>query len=479
MKKMIWLLSYGLLGGLFAFETVSAQQMEQVKLKIGDPVSSENHHEFRINVTAKEGAVAGMKGKLVKIWESGDEDGGVYCGEAEITQLDSEGAIVKVDIDSEVFLQGVEESDLLVELSLKIDRKDGLLKDLGKEAIGLLKVEGQTLFDPQLWLKGGEEEDADGELLIYSSLQDIAFTAQEMRGQMEEPEVQKGRFTSWGLFDAMEKSNELDLELFFSYVTTRPEKYAGNTWKISEIYATWLDAGSPVPVEATADRLVQTHDIEEQVQIIDFFDHQGVERLITALCDKGEAMGASGNFKDAYEIFDRAAFAAEQFENYDQMAWIWFSRGDMEDKAERPAKAEKAFRQAYEYFSWDNEPLGMGIVCNNIGSALMDQGKYKKAKEDLSKGIAELEEWKKDKEAAALSPVLGLLYRNLGKCWMKEKKYKNALAQYEKGQVYLESYDGEKAQIRLRGLYEQMESCLLQMGKKKRAAEIKAKRMSM
>jgi hypothetical protein len=40
-----------------------------------------------------------------------------------------------------------------------------------------------------------------------------------------------------------------ELESFLKYVIARPKKYAGNKWKISELFATWATSGTPVVVE--------------------------------------------------------------------------------------------------------------------------------------------------------------------------------------------------------------------------------------
>ena len=40
-----------------------------------------------------------------------------------------------------------------------------------------------------------------------------------------------------------------EVENFLKYIAARPAKYAGNTWKFSEIMATWMDAGAPTVIE--------------------------------------------------------------------------------------------------------------------------------------------------------------------------------------------------------------------------------------
>jgi len=47
------------------------------------------------------------------------------------------------------------------------------------------------------------------------------------------------------IFEAMETTTRKELEEFLKYVIARPVKYAGNTWKLSEIFATWVVSKSP------------------------------------------------------------------------------------------------------------------------------------------------------------------------------------------------------------------------------------------
>ena len=47
------------------------------------------------------------------------------------------------------------------------------------------------------------------------------------------------------IFEAMETTTRKELEEFLKYVIARPVKYAGNRWKLSEIFATWVINKSP------------------------------------------------------------------------------------------------------------------------------------------------------------------------------------------------------------------------------------------
>ena len=36
---------------------------------------------------------------------------------------------------------------------------------------------------------------------------------------------------------------------FIDYVIAQPQKYAGNTWKIAETFATWMAGGTPTVIK--------------------------------------------------------------------------------------------------------------------------------------------------------------------------------------------------------------------------------------
>ncbi|MBL0359266.1 MAG: hypothetical protein IPP72_21435 [Chitinophagaceae bacterium] len=43
----------------------------------------------------------------------------------------------------------------------------------------------------------------------------------------------------------MQEITEADVMNFLKYVWARPAKYAGNSWRISEVFATWMTSGTP------------------------------------------------------------------------------------------------------------------------------------------------------------------------------------------------------------------------------------------
>ena len=87
--------------------------------------------------------------------------------------------------------------------------------------------------------------------LLDSMVSDIRFTGKEILKQMPEQNkvLNAGIYSGKKLFDAMQGAKRSELESFLKYIAARPKNYAGNDWKISEIYATWMSGGTPTVVE--------------------------------------------------------------------------------------------------------------------------------------------------------------------------------------------------------------------------------------
>jgi hypothetical protein len=86
-------------------------------------------------------------------------------------------------------------------------------------------------------------------LLLAKMLEDIQFTATEMRKQMESPMITEGPFKDQDLFSMMEEATTENVYEFLSYLIARPRKYMGTDWKLSEVFATWVVSGAPMVVK--------------------------------------------------------------------------------------------------------------------------------------------------------------------------------------------------------------------------------------
>ena len=137
-----------------------------------------------------------------------------------------------------------EQGDLLYTRCKTTVYYKSLLFDINRHAISLTAVdESQFYHAADIFQVDQQKEKA----LLDSMVADIRFTGTAMKKQLpgQNQLIEGGLFNGKRLFDAMEMTTRKALEEFLKYIVARPERYAGNTWKLSEIYATWMMNKTP------------------------------------------------------------------------------------------------------------------------------------------------------------------------------------------------------------------------------------------
>ena len=125
----------------------------------------------------------------------------------------------------------------------------GYLFDVIRHNITINNVAEKTIADLTIIL---QVKTADDELPLLTALaEDVKYTGKVMSelNNSQDMMIPEGRFKDQKLFAAMQKITVADVTDFFKYINARPVKYAGNTWKMSEIMATWMVAGAPAVKE--------------------------------------------------------------------------------------------------------------------------------------------------------------------------------------------------------------------------------------
>ena len=85
----------------------------------------------------------------------------------------------------------------------------------------------------------------DEKAVLEQLVADVRYTGTEMAKQQSDARYRSKK--------APTRQNDLyrhavtvpEVENFHKYIAARPAKYASNTWKFSEIMATWMDGCSP------------------------------------------------------------------------------------------------------------------------------------------------------------------------------------------------------------------------------------------
>jgi len=136
------------------------------------------------------------------------------------------------------------QGDLLYTKCKTLPYYKSVLFDINRHAVTLTAVyENQLYHSAEIFELDQQKE----KVLFDSMIADIRFTGSAMKKQMPEQNqlVKSGLFDGKKLFDAMETTGRNELEEFLKYIVARPGKYAGNTWKLSEIFATWMINKTP------------------------------------------------------------------------------------------------------------------------------------------------------------------------------------------------------------------------------------------
>lgn len=145
-------------------------------------------------------------------------------------------------------MQQASEGDLLY-LRAKLPYVyDGLLLNVMNHAVQFTNVYGDNFMNSNAIFTNTKK---DEENVLDSMLSDIRYTANAMFQQMPEQNqiINDGIYKGQKLFTAMLFARRSELGLFLKYMIARPKNYAGNSWKISEIFATWMVDGTPTVIE--------------------------------------------------------------------------------------------------------------------------------------------------------------------------------------------------------------------------------------
>lgn len=121
----------------------------------------------------------------------------------------------------------------------------GQIFKLLRNSIYLLAVDGGKKFYDLSFAQSGTKT---AEVLIIDQLvDDIKYTAKEMikMNDGQDVTIGSGRFKGKKLFAAMQEIKSTDVMDLLDYMIARPVMYAGNDWKVSEVFATWINGGAP------------------------------------------------------------------------------------------------------------------------------------------------------------------------------------------------------------------------------------------
>jgi hypothetical protein len=124
----------------------------------------------------------------------------------------------------------------------------GRLFGLVKNAIYFQHVTEEKFYEFTTPASMNEQQENS---LIDSLVADLKYTGREMMKFHKElnTEVKGGMFDGKKVLEAMQTVTPHHVKAFIDYVLARPQKYAGNSWKISETFATWMVSNTPTVIK--------------------------------------------------------------------------------------------------------------------------------------------------------------------------------------------------------------------------------------
>lgn len=138
-----------------------------------------------------------------------------------------------------------QENDLLYTVVDKPNVYRHSLLRVASHFIELQNVYEEPLYDRNNIFKKWTAQDE--QRLIDSMAADIRFTGDYFLKNTPSMNVQikGGKYDGKMVLEVMMRCSAADVATFLDYMLARPRLYAGNKWKISEIFATWLSNGAP------------------------------------------------------------------------------------------------------------------------------------------------------------------------------------------------------------------------------------------
>jgi tetratricopeptide (TPR) repeat protein len=328
----------------------------------------------------------------------------------------------------------------IIALPMKIPAKDfrSIFYDMVKNDIYLFDImNGQPFYNLDQIL--AEDNPQLEQSILKAMLKESVFVAEEMVKQgMESPLVVGGRFDGLDLFTAMKQSDISDIRSFLRYVQFRPRKYQGINWPFAEVYATWIDGGSPSTSEDVEALLLSNlNDYDKFRKYLSSYNKEDYPKLAEIIRQRAiELKAASNKLNEAMAFANVALKVSEAAEDNKSIAWSHLEIAGIQHQLHTLSDAIQSYKKSIEFFEISSDRAGLLMAYNNLGSCLNQRGK----EDDYNEAVVFLT------RAEQLTGFLGKgesafttiaqLYRNLGDSYVGLGKLKKAVEVYDVGLTY-------------------------------------------
>jgi len=280
----------------------------------------------------------------------------------------------------------------IVKIEVKVPVNDyrSILYTIFKNAIYMQDVYEKNHF---YWIHNmlGSDSKEKEKKILENMLADIKFTAEAMKKQMKSPSVTGGRFAGTDMFSAMENSTTEDIMSFLRYVELKPRRYQGNTWKFSEIYATWINAGSPSTYDDIVELLFNNFENETNFQkFLKGVEYDSYDILAEYLREHADEATLKEDYKTAIKYIKVIEKIGLDSLSKESIGWHNISYAKIYSAKKELDKAIQKYQIAIEHFTKSETKAGLLVAYNDIANTLNSTNKkanYKKATKYCIKAV--------------------------------------------------------------------------------------------
>lgn len=433
------------------------------------PIEETTDESIRFLVAENFGFEVGQTGDIYGLYDKNNRARNGKIGEATISKING----VEIRVDCEITENvGVEKGDLIAfEIDVPKRNEERILYQMFALNIRFLDVYDKVIFEGFDF--GKIVAEAEEKALMNDLLAEIHFVGKAMKEQSETfPKIsEKSRFGNLDLYSAMEAAMYEDLRSFLRYIEAKPLKYQGQNWRISEVFATWIDAGTPCTIE-DLNELLLTDDKRLLEKYMTNVSTKAIETATENWRNKAEYLAGEGDFDEAFALLEKSMNVGEVTENQSIIAWSFYTKGYLFGKEENVKKAIEYYEKAKAVFDKNDEEIASIIVRCNIGNSLNLIEEYELALEYLEDANKEQRKLVKDKtDNEVINNFRALILKNQGDSYTGLEQFGKAQKTYEEALTYVKNATSEKGITRKILIYNQMAEMYKMMGESELSEE--------
>jgi len=407
---------------------------------IEDPVTREDTIYAIIDGGRVEGLFETSTGKIVSGYKHGEALADYIIGKAGIDSIANLNTRIRII----PIRKGTEKIDIIKDdmawMLCRVPNHDykSIFWDFSIKQIEFLDMYDRPLFSLyQLYEEDSKEFEDD----IYAILQKESYKTWEWLNGLEdrstmrsiyEDTLPSGYFKGLTIFDALGQTKKEHIKAFIDFMTAFPGRYLCQSWKFSEIYATWVMNGSPIGLDTFLSILLNASSNEDYKDILERYYHEIIEKdFFISVVNKAELMPTSEK-DSALKILNKALALSAFLSKKNYTGWAYFGIGHVYDNSEALDSAITYFEKSIDVFNETGNMSGKVQCINYLGYIYKEKQNYTESAKyfNISIEISVAEATKRGYYYKNDFSILANSFKGLGFAYKAIGNYDEALAAF-------------------------------------------------